>query len=696
MTTDTGTQDFLFELGTEELPPKSLKQLAQALEQEVCTGLAEAGLQHGEVSRFAAPRRLALRINALQDRQADREFERRGPAVKAAFDDAGKPTRAAEGFASSCGIAVSDLEQVETDKGAYLVYRGTEPGQATTALLPAILDRALDRLPVAKRMRWGSHRFEFVRPVKWLLALWGEDVLPYEAFGLTADNLSYGHRIHAPEAIAIRRPADYETVLRDQGWVLAGFEARRDYIRNHLSKAADEHGVQVVVEDDLLDEVTALNEWPVVLSGQFEQRFLDVPAEALVSSMQEHQKYFPARSDSGELVNRFFFVANLESRDPELVVSGNEKVIRPRLADAAFFWESDLKTPLAERVAKLDKVVFQKQLGTVGDKARRIEKLTTHLAGLAGADQTIAGRGALLAKADLVTDLVFEFDDLQGTAGYYYALRSGEPAGVASAIRDHYRPAFAGDALPETLEGSLVALADRLDTLVGIFAIGQKPTGTRDPFALRRASLGILRLLIEKALPLDLRALLNSALAGYGKRSLPARDTAVDEALAYVLERFRAWYQDQSVPTDVFYSVRELALTVPLDIHRRVSAVSTFKDSSAAASLSEANKRVANLLAKADADLSRVTGTTALTEPAEAALLERLQALETEVPQQVAQHDYAGALKALSSLKEPLDQFFAEVMVMAEDADLRQQRLALLYRVRQLFLQVADISLLQL
>lgn len=696
MSNATGTQDFLFELGTEELPPKSLKALGRALAREVESGLDEAGLTYGEVTHFAAPRRLALRICNLQGRQQDRPFELRGPAVKAAFDDHGKPTRAAEGFAGSCGVSVDELEQADTDKGAYLVYRGVEPGQATTALLPAILDHALDRLPVAKRMRWGNHRYEFVRPVKWLLALWGEDVLPYEAFGQTAGNLTYGHRIHAPEALTVDQPAHYESLLRDRGWVIAGFEARRDYIRSHLSKVANQHRVQVVVDDDLLDEVTALNEWPVVLSGQFEQRFLEVPAEALISSMQEHQKYFPARSDSGELVNRFFFVANLESRDPDLVVSGNEKVIRPRLADAAFFWESDLKIPLADRVAKLDKVVFQKQLGSVGDKVRRIEQLTDTLADLAGADKTVACRGARLAKADLVTDLVFEFDDLQGIAGYYYALKSGEPDGVAVAVRDHYKPGFAGDELPATREGTLVALADRLDTLVGIFAIGQKPTGTRDPFALRRASLGILRLLIDNALPLDLEKLLQHALEGYGERSLSARDSAVTEALAYVLERLRAWYQDQAVPVDVFYAVRELGLTVPLDIHRRVKAVQAFKDSAAAASLSEANKRVANLLNKASEDLSAVAETGKLTGAAERALLERLQTLEQEVPARVSDSDYGHALEVLSSLKEPLDQFFEEVMVMSEDQAERQQRLALLYRVRHLFLQVADISLLQL
>ncbi|MCH8553245.1 MAG: glycine--tRNA ligase subunit beta [Natronospirillum sp.] len=696
MSDATGTRDFLFELGTEELPPKSLLALSIALEKEVLAGLEEAGLGYGTVARFAAPRRLALRITTVESRQADRTYERRGPAVKAAFDTSGEPTRAASGFANSCGVTVAELEQVETDKGAYLVYRGTEPGKATSALLPGILDRALDRLPIAKRMRWGSHRFEFVRPVKWLLALWGKDVLPYEAFGLTADDVSYGHRIHAPEAITIRQPADYEQELREKGWVLAGFEARRDYIRDHLSKASHQHRVQVVVEEDLLDEVTALNEWPVVLSGEFESRFLDVPAEALVSSMQEHQKYFPARADSGELVNRFFFVANLESNSPELVVSGNEKVIRPRLADAAFFWESDLKTPLGDQVAKLDKVVFQKQLGTVGDKARRIEQLAGYLADLAHADRAIASRAALLAKADLVTDLVFEFDDLQGIAGSYYARRGGEPEGVASAIRDHYRPAFAGDDLPETLEGSLVALADRLDTLIGIFAIGQKPTGTRDPFALRRASLGVLRLLIEKALPLDLKALLDKALAGYGDRSLPERDQAVQGALEYILERLRAWYQDQGIATDVFYAVRELNLTVPLDIHQRVGGVQAFKASPAAASLSEANKRVANLLGKADVDVASVTATDALKSDAERALIERLASLETAVSASVNKADYDGALQALSSLKDPLDQFFEDVMVMSEDAAERQQRLALLYRVRTLFLQVADISLLQL
>lgn len=694
------TQDFLFELGTEELPPKSLSTLSEALVAGITEGLGAAGLEFTEAQGYASPRRLAVLITQLQPQQADQPVEKRGPAVKAAFDKDGNPSRAATGFAASCGVDVSALETQSTPKGDYLLYRETQPGKATTTLLPTIIMTALDKLPVAKRMRWGSNRYEFVRPVKWLLALWGDQVLPMSGFGLTADNLTYGHRIHAPDAMAIHHPGQYLDRLRNEGKVMADFAARKAYIAEQVQQQAKQYDVTPVVGDDLLAEVTSLNEWPVVLSGQFEQRFLDVPAEALISSMEEHQKYFAATDSQGELVNRFFFVANLESKDPSVVVSGNEKVIRPRLADAAFFWESDQKTPLADRLPRLDNVVFQKALGSVGAKSRRISALAASMATELGSDVKTAQRGALLAKADLVTDLVFEFDNLQGLAGYYYALKDGEPEAVALAIRDQYKPGFAGDSLPDTQAGVLVALADRLDTLVGIFAIGQKPTGTKDPFALRRASLGVLRLLIEKELALDLKDILAKALAGYDSKTLSHADFAIEGCTAYILERFRAMYQDDGITPDVFYAVRALELTHPLDIDARVRGVNAFKATDIAASLCESNKRVANLLAKsehgsAEAPVALLT-LTALNAPAEQALITQLSELQDSVSVAVDRGDYAQALAELSKLGEPLDQFFIDVMVMTDDADLREQRLTLLSEVRRLFLKVADISLLQL
>lgn len=688
-------QDFLFELGTEELPPKSLKSLSDAMVAETRAGLEAAGLRFAEIKGYAAPRRLAVLITGLEDQQPDRPFEKRGPAVKAAWDSEGKPSKAAQGFARSCGVDVEQLETQQTEKGDYLVYQGVEKGHATTELLPNLLITALDNLPIAKRMRWGSNRYEFVRPVKWLLALWGDQILPMDAFGLTAGDVTYGHRIHAPDAIRLSSPTEYASVLKQQGWVLADFAERRDYIRRELTSAAEKQGVTAIAPDDLLDEVTSLNEWPVVLSGQFEQRFLDVPAEALVSSMQEHQKYFAATNNAGELVARFFFVANLESQQPQVVVAGNEKVIRPRLADAAFFWQSDQKTPLQDRLPKLDKVVFQKRLGSIGDKSRRISALSKQLADMIGADSKVASRAGLLAKADLVTDLVFEFDDLQGLAGYYYARKDGEGDAVALAIRDQYRPGFAGDQLPETLEGCAVALADRLDTLVGIFGIGQKPTGTKDPFALRRASLGVLRILMERQLPLDLRSLLKLAHARYDSGVLPDNEAVIEEALAYILERLRAVFQDNGISTDVFYAVRALKLTEPLDIAARVDSVNAFKSSNTADSLCAANKRVANLLSKAGTEGSGQSATDHLKEPAELALLKALQEVADVVPVAVQDRDYDAALTTLSRLKEPLDDFFDQVMVMSDNPVLKTQRLNLLRRIRELFLQVADISLLQ-
>lgn len=688
------TQDFLFELGTEELPPKSLKALSDSLVSEVKAGLADAGLDCEKVIGYAAPRRLAVLVTQLQAQQADRPFEKRGPAVKAAYDKDGNPSKAAQGFARSCGVEFSDLTTLSTDKGDYLAWSGVEPGQATTSLLPGILDTALNRLPIAKRMRWGANRYEFVRPVKWLLALWGEDTLPYQAFGLQAGNLTFGHRIHAPEGLHIAKPTDYAARLKEQGWVLADFQERQTRIEENLNKAAEEHGVTPVAPADLLEEVTSLNEWPVVMSGQFDESFLSVPPEALISSMQEHQKYFASTDQAGKLTARFFFVANLESSNPSVVINGNEKVIRPRLADAAFFWESDQKQPLVDRLPKLDKVIFQKQLGSVGQKSRRISKLAGELATLINADADIAARAGLLAKADLVTDLVFEFDDLQGLAGAYYAEKDGEPEGVAHAIRDHYKPGFAGDTLPSSPEGWVVAMADRLDTLIGIFGVGQKPTGTKDPFALRRASLGVLRILMENRLDLDLRDLLVKALNQYPAEVLPARATVVEDTLAYMLERLRAVFQDQGIPVDVFYAVRALELTRPMDIQARVDSVKIFRETDAGKTLSEANKRVANLLSKAGSDIER-TEIDLLTDASEISLMESLESVEERVTESVDVQRYDDALSALSTLKDPLDQFFEKVMVMADDEQLRMQRLGLLSRIRKAFLQVADVSLLQ-
>lgn len=684
--------DFLIELGTEELPPKALKSLQDAFADGLLQRLESAGLSHGNSHRYGAPRRLALWLEGLQLSQPDEAFERRGPAVKAAFDADGKPTKAAEGFARSNGVSVDELERMDTDKGEWLVYRGVEPGKATLQLLPELVQQTLDNLPIPKRMRWGNSRAEFVRPVQWLVMLLGDEVVPAQVYGVESGNESRGHRFHAPESITLTKPADYAEALK-KAYVLADFNERRDTIKREAERVAQEAGVQVVIDDDLLDEVTALNEWPVALLGRFEQRFLDVPAEALISSMQEHQKYFPTVNDKGELAPSFVFIANLESRDPAQVIAGNEKVIRPRLADAAFFWDTDRKTPLVDRVEKLKAVTFQQQLGTLYGKAERLKAIAAEIARRLGDDVDSAERAAWLAKADLVTDMVFEFDDMQGIAGYYYALNDGEKPDVAQAIAEQYLPAGAGDELPKTRAGMAVALADRLDNLAGLFGIGQPPTGTKDPFALRRAALGVLRILVERELDLDLRELV--AYAADQHADLPQRDSVVEQVVSYALDRFSALYSDAGIRPDVFQAVRALELSRPLDIDRRVKAVANFSVLDQAEALAAANKRVSNLLSKAGDEVAAEVDTKLFSEAPEGQLWDAIQAAEADVSPLLAKSDYQASLQRLAGLRDSVDAYFDGVMVMADDAAVRASRLAVLSRLRQLFLQVADISLLQ-
>ena len=702
--------DFLIELGTEELPPKALKSLQDAFAEGLLSRLGDAGLNFGDAERYGAPRRLAVTLKDLELKQPDEAFERRGPAVKAAFDADGNPTKAAEGFARSNGVSVDQLERMETDKGEWLVYRGIEPGRATRDLLPDLVQATLDALPIPKRMRWGASRDEFVRPVQWLVMLLGDEVVPASIYGIEADRFTRGHRFHAPEPIRIERPTDYAGLLKEQGWVLASFDQRRATIAEQAKAAAQSKGVTAVIDEDLLDEVTALNEWPVALVGQFDERFLDVPAEALVSSMQEHQKYFPTMDDQGRLASSFVFIANLESKDPSQVVSGNEKVIRPRLADAAFFWDTDRKTPLVERVEKLKAVTFQQKLGTLHDKAGRLKAIAGEIARRLGDDVEVAERSAWLAKADLVTDMVFEFDDMQGIAGYYYALNDGEPETVARAILEQYKPAGAGDELPASRAGMAVALADRLDNLAGLFGIGQPPTGTKDPFALRRAALGVLRILVERELDLDLRDLVEFAVKQH-KDHHEFKIDVVEQVVDYALDRFSAWYQDVGFRPDVFQAVRALSPSRPLDIDRRVKAVAGFSAMAQAEALAAANKRVANLLNKAADNLSgdlaegfrkggpawlaRQANPSLFVESAETTLWDAIEAAEHDVAPMLEKTDYQGALQHLATLRDEVDTYFDQVMVMAEDPAVRANRLAVLARLRQLFLQVADISVLQ-
>jgi glycyl-tRNA synthetase beta chain len=687
------TQDFLVELGTEELPPKALKPLSDAFAQGIRNGLEESGITFDRVEAFAAPRRLAVRVRKLEDAQPDKPVEKRGPAVKAAFDDAGNPTRALNGFASSLGVTPEQLDTLETDKGAWVVYRTVEQGKPTVELLPQLVEQALAGLPIPKRMRWGAHRTEFVRPVHWLVFMYGNTVVDAPIMGLKPGNTTRGHRFHCPRSLIVSTPNDYEIALRQEGYVIADFAERREIIRRGVAETAEkETGGKAVIDEDLLDEVTALNEWPVPLLGKFEERFLEVPAEALISSMKEHQKYFHVVDRDGKMLPVFITLANLESKDPAQVISGNEKVIRPRLSDAAFFYETDRKTPLEDRIGQLKPIVFQEKLGSIHDKSVRVAALAGKIANTIGSDPALAERAAMLGKTDLVTEMVLEFTDLQGIMGQYYAANDGEHADVAKALNEQYMPRFAGDSLPSTLTGCAVAIADRLDSLVGLFGINQPPSGTRDPFALRRASLGVLRIIIERELPLDLQTCCEWAEQNF--HQLTEQNTATT-VVDYMQERFRAHYEEQGIAAEVYLAVHARRPTRPLDFDRRVKAVNAFRKLPEAEALAAANKRVSNILTKQGSDaIGEHVDNALLQDGAEIALAEQVSDQAEKVVPLFDSGDYATALSSLASLRAPVDAFFDEVMVMAEDEAVRNNRLSLLNRLQNLFLRVADISLL--
>jgi glycyl-tRNA synthetase beta chain len=682
--------DLLVEIGTEELPPKALKKLSDAFTDGIVAGLQEAGLQAAEVLPYAAPRRLAVYLKGVPAQQEDQTIERKGPAVATAFDKEGKPSKAAEGFARSCGVAFADLQQVETDKGAWLVFRQQQKGQNTADLFPAIVEKSLAGLPIPKRMRWGSGTAEFVRPVHWIVMLADAQVIDAEILGIKTGNQSRGHRFHAPDNIAITTPADYAMQL-GTAFVIARFEARRDMIKAKVEALAAELGGKAIMPEDLLDEVTALVEWPVPVAGRFEERFLDVPQEALISTMQDNQKYFALVDASGKLMPNFITIANIESSDVSQISSGNERVIRPRFSDAEFFWNQDKKQTLESRREQLKKMVFQQKLGTLYDKSGRVAQLAAYIAQQLGADKTLAVRAAELGKCDLVTNMVFEFTELQGTMGRYYAQHDGEPAEVATAMEEQYMPRFAGDELPSTATGRILALAERLDTLAGIFGIGQKPTGAKDPFALRRAALGVLRILIEQQLPLDLADLLDKAADGLTTQLGSKPDT--QEALDYILDRLKAYYQEQGIGAELVEAVASLKPTQPLDFDRRVKAVAAFRQLPAAESLAAANKRISNILKKVD-NPPQTIDAGLLQVDAEKALAADIHIQQGMVEPLFAAGDYEAALQSLAGLRMPVDRFFDDVMVMADDEALRNNRLALLNQMRGLFLRVADLSVL--
>ncbi len=677
--------DFLVELGTEELPPKALKTLSSAFLDGITAGLDAAGIGYTEARPYAAPRRLAVLLTGIQLQQPDRQIEKRGPATQA-------PEKAVQGFAGSCGVGIDQLEVMETPKGSYYVYRGVEQGQSTASLLPGIVSDSLNKLPIPKRMRWGSSRTEFVRPVKWLCMLLGDEVVDAEILGLKAGRKTRGHRFHYNHDIELIAPVDYARVLKETGKVIADFAERRELIREQVIREGERIGGTAQIDEDLLDEVTALNEWPVALTGRFEERFLDVPAEALILSMKENQKYFHALDAAGKLMPYFITLANIESKDPQQVIEGNEKVIRPRLADAAFFFETDKKQPLDARIDKLKSIVFQQQLGTVYDKSQRIEGLAAAIAELINGDAGYARRAAALSKCDLMTDMVFEFTELQGLMGYHYALHDGEPEEVAQAMDEQYKPRFAGDELPASRTGIALAIADRLDTLTGLFGINQPPTGSKDPFALRRAALGVLRIIVEHKLDLDLHQLLSLAAEQHGE--LPGSEGLADRVLDFMLERFRAWYDDRGISAETFLAVHALRPTSPLDFDRRIEAVSHFRNLTEAEALAAANKRVSNILGKQKGEIATDVDADLLQEDAEKALASALAEVEHDLQPVFEQGDYRTALEKLAALRDVIDSFFDNVMVMADDEAVRANRLALLKRLRRLFLGVADISLL--
>lgn len=688
-------RDLLVEIGTEELPPKALKKLSAAFTQAVVDGLNKAGLQHAAVQSYASPRRLATLVMSLTVTQADKEVLRRGPALTAAFKADGTVSPAAMGFAKSNGVKVEDLERLETPEGAWLVFRKLEKGQATATLLPGIVQAALDALPIPKRMRWGNSSAQFVRPVHWVVLLFGDAVIDAEILGVRTGRETRGHRFLHPAKLCIGEPAAYAPLLETEGQVLADFAVRREAIRGQVLKAAAQLKGTAVIDDDLLDEVTGMVEWPAAVTGNFEARFLSVPSEALISTMKANQKYFHVVDAHGKLLPHFITIANIESRDVNAVRAGNERVIRPRLTDAAFFWDQDRKKKLADHLGDLKTVVFQNKLGTLYDKVQRVAKLAGHIGAALGANVEQCERAALLSKCDLLTHMVGEFPELQGIMGRYYAQHDGEAADVAQALDEQYMPRFAGDTLPLSKVGQAVAIADKLDTLVGIFGIGQAPTGDKDPFALRRAALGALRIMIEKRLELNLSDLLDAIIQrGFGSNWLSVT-TAATPVYDFMMERLRAYYADAGVDADAFEAVLALRPSQPYDFDRRVRAVTAFRKLPEAASLSAANKRIGNILKQAGGDISGDVNSALLKDAAERSLADTLAALSKEVTPLFNASDYTGALQKLAALRATVDTFFDQVMVMADDPALRANRLALLNQLRALFLRVADISRLQ-
>lgn len=687
------TQDLLIEIGTEELPPKALSFLSHALEELIKNSLKSAGLHSKSVKRFATPRRLALLVTELDVAQKDKQIKRIGPALSAAFETSGEATPAALGFARSCGVEVNQLGKTKKEGVEKLSFLSSEKGSETKDLIPDIVTQAMSKLPVPKRMRWGESREEFVRPVHWIIILFGNKVLNLSAYGVCSSNKTFGHRFHHNFEILIDDAADYENRLEVTGHVIPNFEKRKELIRALLREEGVKANATTIIDEELLEEVSSLIEYPVALTGNFDPEFLEVPAEALILAMKSHQKCFYLVDANNKLLPKFVAISNIISKDPAQVIKGNERVIRPRLADARFFFEKDKESTLASRMEPLGAIVFQDKLGSVFDKSKRVASLAKEIAIELNAEEALCERAALLSKCDLITNMVGEFADLQGLMGAYYARNDGEPIEVCEALHEQYLPRFAGDKLPESTTGAILAIADKLDTMVGLFGIGQPPTGSKDPFALRRSAIGILRILVERELDLNIMKAISASISAHGDTDFQV-DT--DELVFdFLLERFRAWYQESGISSGVFQSVFVIKPQRPLDFYHRIQAVNSFNKLSEAVALSAANKRVSNLLSKQErVSESGICNVDLLVEPSEKVLYEAIQDKILEVAPMFEEGNYTAGLQSLSTLKQAVDVFFDNVLVMHEDERIRANRLALLQELRALFLRTADISYL--
>ncbi len=688
------TKDFLLEIGTEELPPKALKKLITALDSGITQGLDNAELSYTSTQQFATPRRLAVIIQNLQTKQEDKNAMRKGPSLKAAFDEDGCPTPAAEGFARSCGIAVNDLATEDNKKGGSLVFHHQIPGKAAEKLLPDIIEHSLNKLPIPKRMRWGDKATRFVRPVHWVLMLLGDNVIDCHILDLKTGRSSLGHRFHHPDPINISQPIDYAPLLLSKAKVLADYEVRKKTVKAQIEEAAASLNGIAQIDEDLLDEVTSLVEWPTAIVGSFDKNFLDVPAEAIISAMKGHQKYFHILDKKGNLLPHFITISNLESSNQKTVRQGNERVIRPRLADSEFFWKQDKKTSLAEKNTRLKNIVFQKKLGTVYEKVKRNEQIAIWLSPFLHVNSNMAKRAAYLSKSDLITAMVGEFPELQGIMGEYYARHDGEESEVSIALREQYLPRFSGDLLPTTTSGQILSIADKMDTLVGIFGIQQLPTGDKDPFGLRRAALSILRIIIENRIDLNLDELIKYSISTYqGKFSVT--DHLATQLLDFIFDRLKAYYSEQDISLDSFHAVRETGSFEPYDFHLRILAVESFKTQAEATNLAAANKRISNILKKTGEDIPLKIKPSLLVEPQEITLFEKLGEIQSSTIKLINEKQYTEVLRLLSTLEQHINQFFEHVMVMSEQIETRKNRLALLKTVSDQFLMIADISLLQ-